>query len=318
VDTNAAWARVFDFGSGTGAYMFLAPVSGANTLRYAITTTGAGGEQIIDASALSAGIWHHVAVTLSGSVGFLYVDGKTVATNSNLTLKPSSLGSTTQNYIGKSQYADPNLNGSMDDFRIYTRALSATEVSTLAATALPSPWATGDIGTVGLTGAATIINGGFIVQGAGTNVAGVADALRFVYQTSSADCSNTVLVTSVLNSGANAKAGVMIRESLSANAREAGVWVTPTNGIVFTARTSTGGSTSATTSSGKAAPYWVRIARVGNSFRAYYSANGTSWTQLGSNTTISMSTSTYIGMGVDSGTISVLNTSSITNTTTVP
>ena len=49
-----------------------------------------------------------------------------------MTLKPSSLGSTTQNYIGKSQWPDPNLTGSVDDFRIYSRALNATEVAALA------------------------------------------------------------------------------------------------------------------------------------------------------------------------------------------
>jgi hypothetical protein len=299
--------------------MYLTPSGGGGTLRYAITTNSASGEQpITGPTALSTGIWHHVAVTLSGSVGILYVDGTAVGTNSSLTINPSSLGSTTQNYFGKSQWSDPNLTGSLDDFRIYGRALSATEVSALAATALPSPWASGDIGTVGLTGAATIINGGFTVQGAGANIGGSADAFRFVYQTASGDCSNTVLVTSVPNTDANAKAGVMIRESLNSNAREAGVWVTPSSGIIYSRRTSTGGSTSTTTSSGKVAPYWVRIARVGNSFSAYYSANGTSWTKLGNSTTISMSSSTYIGMGVDSGTNTVLNTSTSTNATTIP
>lgn len=49
-----------------------------------------------------------------------------------MTLKPSSLGQTKNNYIGKSQYPDPYFNGLIDDFRIYSRALNATEVATLA------------------------------------------------------------------------------------------------------------------------------------------------------------------------------------------
>ncbi|MNC65700.1 hypothetical protein D3C75_1160160 [compost metagenome] len=48
-----------------------------------------------------------------------------------MTLKPSSLGNTTQNYIGKSQYGDPNLDGAVDDFIIYSRALSASEITSL-------------------------------------------------------------------------------------------------------------------------------------------------------------------------------------------
>ena len=39
----------------------------------------------------------------------MYVNGVQVAQNTNMTLTPSSMGNTTQNYIGKSQYDDPLL-----------------------------------------------------------------------------------------------------------------------------------------------------------------------------------------------------------------
>jgi len=319
VDANATWARLFDFGSGTGSYMYLSPASGGNTVRYAITTSSNGGEQQLNSpAALTPGVWHHIAVTLSGNTGTLYIDGTPVATNSNMTLKPSSLGSTTQNYIGKSQWSDPTLNGSVDDFRIYGRALSGTEVATLAAAKLPSPWATRDIGTTGVAGAADYVNGTFTIQGGGANIGGGADAFRFVHQPSSGDCSSTVRVTSVPNTGTNAKAGVMIRESSAAGAMEAGVWVTPTSGVIFTSRNGTGSSTSVATASGLAAPYWVRITRTGNKFAAYHSANGTSWTKLGATKTINMSTSAQIGMGVCSGASGVLNTATMDNAATNP
>ena len=137
-DVSNMWARVFDFGSGTGTYMFLTPVGGSGTVRYAITTGSYGSEQaIVSPSALSTGGWHHLGVTLSGTTGVLYIDGKAVGTNSGMTLKPSSLGSTTLNYIGKSQYPDTNFTGSVDDFRIYARALSGGEIATLS-TFVPS------------------------------------------------------------------------------------------------------------------------------------------------------------------------------------
>ena len=141
VNANGTWARVFDFGTGTTAYMFLAPVSGGNTVRYAITTSAGAGEQRIDGPILSAGAWHHVAVTVSGNTGILFVDGVGVGTNASMTLKPSSLGSTTLNYIGKSQFADPYFNGRVDDFRIYNVALSSAQVVALANSdgALPAP-----------------------------------------------------------------------------------------------------------------------------------------------------------------------------------
>jgi hypothetical protein len=58
------------------------------------------------------------------------VDGVAVGTSESLTLNPSSLGNTVNNYIGKSQYgSDPCLNGSIDEFRIYNGALAANEIA---------------------------------------------------------------------------------------------------------------------------------------------------------------------------------------------
>ncbi|MGM0881101.1 MAG: LamG-like jellyroll fold domain-containing protein [Bacillota bacterium] len=129
LDTVSNWARIFDFGSGTSTYMYLSPKNGANSkIRFAIKNDGSS-EQIIEGtSALAAGGWHHVAVTLNGATGILYVDGVEAGRNSAMTLKPSDLGATTQNWIGRSQFPDPYLDGRVDDFRIYNRAITATEV----------------------------------------------------------------------------------------------------------------------------------------------------------------------------------------------
>ena len=130
---TTTWTRVFDFGTGTGTYMFLTVNAGAGP-RFAITTGGAGGEQQISAPAgqLPLNTWSHLAVTLSGNTGTLYINGNAVASNTNMTLRPSSLGTTTQNWIGRSQYADPYLNATVDDFAIYDRALSGADISALA------------------------------------------------------------------------------------------------------------------------------------------------------------------------------------------
>jgi DUF1680 family protein len=131
LDTSATWRRIFDFGTGTTVNMFLVPTAGT-TIRFAITTGGSGAEQRINGTAaLPTGVWKHVAVTISGSTGTLYVDGVQVGQNTAMTLNPASLGNTTLNYLGKSQYADPNLDGQLDQFRIYNRALSASEVLAL-------------------------------------------------------------------------------------------------------------------------------------------------------------------------------------------
>ena len=131
------WARVFDFGSGTNTYMFLTPRNGGSgRLRYAIKN-GGGEQQINTNSALTTGRWYHVAVTQTGTTAILYLDGAEVGRNTNMTLNPSSLGNTTQNWIGKSQWPDPLLAGQVDDFRIYSEALSASKIAEMAFAYLP-------------------------------------------------------------------------------------------------------------------------------------------------------------------------------------
>ena len=54
-------------------------------------------------------------------------------TNPGMTLTPADLGNTTQDWIGRSQYpADPYLDGSVNDFQIYSSALTAAQVAALA------------------------------------------------------------------------------------------------------------------------------------------------------------------------------------------
>ena len=91
------------------------------TLRFTIRNNGSVEQNIVGPSALPTGGWHHVAVTLNGSTGTMYLpDGQAVGSNTGMTIKPSDLGATTQNWIGRSQWSvDPYLDGRVDDFRIY-------------------------------------------------------------------------------------------------------------------------------------------------------------------------------------------------------
>ncbi len=64
----------------------------------------------------------------------MYIDGLVAGTNTAMTLRPSSIGNTANNFIGKSAFApDPYFDGLVDDFRIYNRALSPTEITALYA-----------------------------------------------------------------------------------------------------------------------------------------------------------------------------------------
>jgi hypothetical protein len=130
------WSRVFDFGTGTGVYMFLTPRAGVTgtPVRFAITVAGGGAEQQINGTGpLPLNTWTHVAVTKSGTTGTLWLNGVPVASNPSMTLGPSSLGTTTSNWIGRSQFGDPLLDGSIDDFNIYSAALTQAQIQALMA-----------------------------------------------------------------------------------------------------------------------------------------------------------------------------------------
>jgi hypothetical protein len=75
-----------------------------------------------------------VAVTLSGQLATLYVNGTAVGSNGAQFLPPWQLGGASQNWIGRSQYAgDPYFNGRIDEFRIYRGALAAADIAALIA-----------------------------------------------------------------------------------------------------------------------------------------------------------------------------------------
>lgn len=125
------WQRIFDFGSNTTKYLFLTPRAYGGRMRFAIKNGGA--EQIVDApTALPTNSWAHVAVTLDGTRGTLYLNGVPVASSNNITIRPWQIMARS-NYVGESQFAaDPTFNGRMDSFRIFGRALSSNEIRELA------------------------------------------------------------------------------------------------------------------------------------------------------------------------------------------
>jgi alpha-D-xyloside xylohydrolase len=306
VNLSAAntWSRVFDFGSGTTSYMFLTPKNGNGVVHFAITNSGNSGEQSIDGqAALSPGVWTHVAVTVAGNLGILYINGVEVGRNPSLTLTPLSLGNTTQNWIGRSQFSsDPYLSGVVDDFRIYSGALAAADVQALAggtASALLSPWTSQDIGSLGFAGSSGSPGNNFYVAASGSDVQGTSDNFHYVWRAWSGDLTLTARVKEVTPTNAWTKAGIMFRGSLAANAANAFLAITPGNGTTSQSRSSNGGSTGFSNITGLTAPYWLRIQRTGNAFSVYQSPDGVNWTSAGSTVTLgNIPSSYYIGLAL--------------------
>ena len=128
-NAGGAWQRLWDFGSGTGVYMFLcARVNTDGVVRFAIRTASVG-EQVVNTPDKLASGWHNVAVSIDSQAMMInaYVDGAKVASGATVLL-PKDLGVTTQNWLGKSQWPDALYRGGLDEFRIYDRVLTADEI----------------------------------------------------------------------------------------------------------------------------------------------------------------------------------------------
>ena len=156
---GANWQRVFDLGAGTGAYMFLTPKSSAGTMRFTINS-GSGDQQLNHTAALPVNVWTHVAVTISGSTGKLFVNGALAATNTGMTINPADLATAT-NYLGKSQFsADPYFAGRLDDVQFLPYALTDAQVLKLTANTPPvftSASISGSTATQGVAYSGTLV-----------------------------------------------------------------------------------------------------------------------------------------------------------------
>lgn len=181
--------------------------------------------------------------------------------------------------------------------------------------ALPAPWTAADIGSVAGEGTTGLQSGSFYLVSSGTAIGGPADSFRFTSQPLVGDGTIIARVSALENTNGSAKAGVMIRESTDANARQAVLVVSAANGIAWQYRQNVGGSgvvvAGPTT---QTVPVWVKVVRAGNIFTGSWSADGTTWTDVGS-ITIPMGSNALIGLASTSAAATLLNRSEFTNVT---
>lgn len=191
----------------------------------------------------------------------------------------------------------------------------ADAVKFTPATSLPTSWASGDIGAVNLPGSSTHSGGVYTLTGSGVTIGGTADSFQFAHRTFTGNCRITARVVSQSNSNGYARAGVMIRDGLAANARSFAAVVTPSNGGYLLYRTNTAGSTTSGSGGTIAAPYWVRVTRIGNTFTAEKSIDGSTWVAISTPKTITMGATVQIGLAVCSYNNNLLGTATFDNVT---
>jgi len=222
--------------------------------------------------------------------------------------------------VASTNYMDAAVSGCQSYYYVVTttngnfESLPSNEASVLSI--LPPQFLSADIGSVGATGNAAYCSGQFTITGSGGDIWGNSDAFQFVYAyvPVTTNCDIRARVASVQNTSGSAKAALMIRESLAADSRHVMVDVEPSAGIEFIWRNTTSGSSSVSSITGGASN-WVRLARTNNTFTAYWSADGSAWSQIGSATNINLATAAYVGLAVCAHNNGVLNTSVIDNLT---
>jgi rhamnogalacturonan endolyase len=163
-------------------------------------------------------------------------------------------------------------------------------------------------------------SGKYTIEGNGTDIWGTSDQFRFNFTTLSGNAVVVARVDSVTDTNSNAKSGVMLRDSTASNAAFANVWLSPGGLVKFETRASNGASATYSASASAATTnVWVRLIRSGasdNQFSAYFSLNGTTWTQVGTTQTVTMATVALAGLAVTSHTSNTaLNTAVFDNVT---
>ncbi|MHC4632519.1 MAG: LamG-like jellyroll fold domain-containing protein, partial [Planctomycetota bacterium] len=142
--------------------------------------------------------------------------------------------------------------------------------------------------------------GTYTMTASGTDIWSRADEFHFAYKELSGAGAIIAKVESVAHTDPWAKAGVMIRDTLDADSRYAAVLVTPENGVRFQYRSTAGANTSRSFAEGITAPQWVKLERTtGGLVRAFYSADGTTWTNFNL-VQVRMDMPVYIGLAVTS------------------
>jgi regulation of enolase protein 1 (concanavalin A-like superfamily) len=174
------------------------------------------------------------------------------------------------------------------------------------------PWTSQDVGNPSLPGSATVSGGTFTIEAAGADIWGSSDQFHFLYQPMNGDGEVVARVSSIAPIDVWSKAGVMVRESLSAGSKHAYALVSAARGVAFQRRRATGGSSTHTAGPSANAPYWLRIERVGSTLRAYSAADGATWRLIGSET-ISMPQMVLVGIAVTAHSTSRLTTASVSD-----
>ncbi len=128
----------------------------------------------------------------------------------------------------------------------------------------------------------------------GGNIWGVEDNFHFTYREISGDIETTVVVNSLYVSDDSGAAGIMLRDSATEDSSFAFINAT-SSGVAFDRRLESGGGTKRSSKGIIEAPVWLRLTKIGNYVRVYYSVDGNNWSLLAEDS-INLSETYFLGL----------------------
>ncbi|MEN6385945.1 MAG: LamG-like jellyroll fold domain-containing protein [Phycisphaerales bacterium] len=132
---GSSWQRIFSFGNSTEEFMNLAFTNTADNEILLKCRHDEHDEITYATSDFSLAGEHYLAITLDSTnkIARIYIDGQIIGQNKYAEFKPSFLGSTANNWLGKSEYSTgAYFKGSFDDLCIYDNVLTPAQVSQTA------------------------------------------------------------------------------------------------------------------------------------------------------------------------------------------
>jgi regulation of enolase protein 1 (concanavalin A-like superfamily) len=137
------------------------------------------------------------------------------------------------------------------------------------------------------------------VNSADVDTSATIDQVTFVNGVLTGDGTLVTRVDSFDRLEDGVRAGLMVRDSLSAGSKQVFAYVSPMGVAGFQWRDVTGAARSTTGGGNGSLPMWLKLRRTGNQFTMYRSANGTDWLQVAQQT-VTMASTARVGLAVAS------------------
>ena len=183
----------------------------------------------------------------------------------------------------------------------------------------PGGWSCDDVGNPAILGSQSLNATTWTVRSAGEDIWGNADQFHYIWRYLHGDRQLSVRVVSQQAKGSYAKAGILVRQSLLPNSAYYAVFMESGNvangtNISVDSRTKQGLISTQVAAISGSTPIYLKIARVGDTYSAYTSKDGTTWTFLpGSTATVSLGDTPLAGMALSSHGVYDVTTATFNN-----